>query len=108
MPRVTTRPSMDNANLCPRRGTVSPCVEPLERRELMAATAVLSQKGRLTITGDDLSTVVNVSLINGRRDLQVTFTDVNNPTPVILDPGRGGSPTSVRRRRVRRINVTMG
>ena len=74
----------------------------------MAATAVLSQKGRLTITGDDLGTVVSVNLINGRRDLQVTYTDVNNPTPVILDPGRGGSPTSVRRRRVRRINVTMG
>ena len=108
--RVTTRRSMEKLELSPRRQAPLPaCVEPLERRELLAATAELTRKGRLTITGDDLGTAVRVELVNGRRDLQVSFTDANNPSPVIVDPRKqGGSPTSVRRRRVRRINVTMG
>jgi Ca2+-binding RTX toxin-like protein len=80
-----------------------PSVEPLESRVLMAVTAHLSQKGRLTLTGDDTPNVVLVMLVNGRRDIQIS---VNG---VLIDPNpRGGSPDSVRRTRVRRVVADMG
>ena len=78
-------------------------VERLETRVLMAATASLSQRGRLTITSDDAADLVEVTFANGRRNVQVF---VNN---VIVDPRpNSGSPQSVRRTRIRRVIADMG
>ena len=55
-------------------------VERLESRVLMAATVTLSRRGRLLITSDDAPDLVEITLANGRRNVQVF---VNN---AIVDP----------------------
>ena len=100
---------MENRQPSSKVGTGFARVEALERRELLAVTAVLNREGRLTITGDDVATSLTVALVNGKKDVQVSFTDANNPTPVIVDPRpQSGSPTSVARKNIRRVNIEMG
>jgi hypothetical protein len=82
-------------------------VERLESRVLMAVSVTLSERGRLFINaleGDVAGDVVEVSLVPGRRRAVQVFVngEIRDPTP------RPGSPTTVRRSRIRRIVADMG
>lgn len=81
-------------------------VERLESRVLMAVDVSLSKRGRLFITapeGDVGGDVIEIDLLNGRRNVQVFVNGVVvDPTP------RGGSSTTVRRTQIRRIVADLG
>jgi Ca2+-binding RTX toxin-like protein len=81
-------------------------VERLESRVLMRVDVDLSQKGKLRIIapeGDTAGDVIELTLANGRRNVQVWVNGVLiDPTP------RGGAPNSVRRSRIRRIVADLG
>lgn len=86
--------------------SVEASVERLESRVLMAVDVSLSKRGRLFITapvGDIAGDVIEIDLLNGRRNVQVFVNGVVvDPTP------RGGSTTTVRRNRIRRVVADLG
>lgn len=81
-------------------------IERLESRVLMAVDVTLSERGRLVIRapeGDVAGDTVEVTLMNGRRNVQVW---VNGEVQDLRR--REGEQTTVRRNRIRRITAELG